>query len=379
MYKAFLVDDEPSVIEGLKLMISWNDLGFVLCGDASDGYELLGRLELLRPHLIVTDIRMPSKNGLELIKELRKSSMATECIIFSGYPEFVYAQAAIRLNVKHYLLKPLDADEFSDALRAVKKDLDKEFLLQTDILRNPDDSAALPSSKIKAPNKSLSAEKENDVFWMERSDSFADEFSERLKASVQLMDSVEAKKLITEIFFRFRSSSISLPQAQIIINSSVYHVLHVAFERNLKLDPLLARTGEGRNCSFDALKKYIEGISLQTIKMLLEDRKYNSRRYLRLVEKYISSHFKDEITVTMLAEMVFLDPEHLGKVFHKEYGCSISEYQHKLRIEKAAELLKSSNMTLGEVSLEVGYNHYNKFFANFEKYMHMKPIQFKNS
>ncbi|WP_252891373.1 response regulator [Thermoclostridium stercorarium] len=72
MYKALIVDDEPSVIEGLRIMIPWETVGFEICADARNAQDALLKAEEYRPHLVITDIRMPFKSGLELISEIKK-------------------------------------------------------------------------------------------------------------------------------------------------------------------------------------------------------------------------------------------------------------------------------------------------------------------
>lgn len=77
-----------SVLYGLKVMIPWSELNLQLCGESSIAQEALLKVIALRPHLIITDIRIPQKNGLELIDGVRKLDITTEFVILSGYPDF---------------------------------------------------------------------------------------------------------------------------------------------------------------------------------------------------------------------------------------------------------------------------------------------------
>ena len=130
MYKALIVDDEPSVIEGLKIMVPWNELGFEISGEAYNAQDALLQAEELRPHLLITDIRMPFKSGLELINGVRKMDLSIEFIILSGYSEFSYAQEAMRQGVSYYLLKPLYREELCSVLIDINRKLDGMFLTQ---------------------------------------------------------------------------------------------------------------------------------------------------------------------------------------------------------------------------------------------------------
>lgn len=127
MYKVFLVDDEPLVLEGLKLLVDWETHGFEICGEARDGEEALQAIEQIRPDLVVTDIRMPVMSGLELIRQAReKLNSDSQFIVLSGYGDFSYAHTAMRYEAADYLLKPIDSEEFDRALRKLRADLDKQ-------------------------------------------------------------------------------------------------------------------------------------------------------------------------------------------------------------------------------------------------------------
>ncbi|WP_164779774.1 response regulator transcription factor [Paenibacillus kobensis] len=126
MYKVFLVDDEPLVLEGLKLLVDWETHGFEICGEARDGEEALQAIGQIRPDLVVTDIRMPVMSGLELIRQARESlNSDSHFIVLSGYSDFSYAHTAMRYEATDYLLKPIDSEEFDRALRKLRADLDK--------------------------------------------------------------------------------------------------------------------------------------------------------------------------------------------------------------------------------------------------------------
>lgn len=114
MYKLILVDDEPRIRRGLKNSIPWGELGFEVVGEAGNGKEALALTMELRPHLVITDIKMPDMDGLEYIASLRDVGLDTLVIIISGYGEFEYARRAIRYGVTEYLLKPVEEDELYD-------------------------------------------------------------------------------------------------------------------------------------------------------------------------------------------------------------------------------------------------------------------------
>lgn len=120
MYKVVLVEDEPMIREGLRTTTPWADYGCQVVGEASDAVEAELLILQQKPDIVITDIYMPGVSGLQLIERV-KGSVSCEFIIISGYDEFEYAQKAVYLGVKGYLLKPIDENELRDVIgRAVE-------------------------------------------------------------------------------------------------------------------------------------------------------------------------------------------------------------------------------------------------------------------
>ena len=111
MLKVFLVEDEFVMREGIKNNIDWNSHGYEFCGEASDGELAFPMIQKLTPDIVITDIKMPFMDGLELSRLIKKELPFTEIIILSGYEEFEYAKEAIKIGVSQYLTKPINGEE----------------------------------------------------------------------------------------------------------------------------------------------------------------------------------------------------------------------------------------------------------------------------
>lgn len=125
-YKVFFVEDEIVTREGIRDNVDWQAHGFEFCGEATDGETALPLLQTIKPHVLITDIRMPFMDGLQLSQIVRDRLPATKIIILSGHDEFEYAQKAIKLGVFEYLLKPVSLQDMHNALRKVASALDQE-------------------------------------------------------------------------------------------------------------------------------------------------------------------------------------------------------------------------------------------------------------
>lgn len=125
-YKVFLVEDEPVTRRGIRNNVDWESAGFKFCGEAADGEMALPLIEASQPDVIITDIKMPFLDGLQLCKIVREHMPWVKIIILSGHDEFEYAQSAIKLGAIEYLLKPVDAAKLQQTLKEVAVSLDRE-------------------------------------------------------------------------------------------------------------------------------------------------------------------------------------------------------------------------------------------------------------
>lgn len=125
MYKVLIIDDEVFIREGMKQIIPWKELGCEFIGEAQNGEEGVEKIVKLMPDIIISDIRMPKKSGLEMIDEIKSINKNMQVIILTGFREFEYAQQAIRLGVLRFLLKPSKIEEIKEAITSAVVNLDK--------------------------------------------------------------------------------------------------------------------------------------------------------------------------------------------------------------------------------------------------------------
>ena len=133
MYRVIIVDDEPVIRRGLRETIEWDSLGLEVAGEAADGAEALRLIRETEPEILITDIRMPEMDGIRLIQEVKKLDLKIKITILSGYSDYDYLKAAIRLGVDNYLLKPIDNDELISNLRNTVNEIEKEAAINLQI------------------------------------------------------------------------------------------------------------------------------------------------------------------------------------------------------------------------------------------------------
>lgn len=121
MKKILVIDDEEMIRTGLPNLIEWEDYGYQVAWTAENGEEGLKIILTEHPDLVITDIRMPKMNGLEMLKQAKAQQSDFYSIVLSGYSDFEYAKEAIKLGLASYLLKPVDEDELIEILVSINQ------------------------------------------------------------------------------------------------------------------------------------------------------------------------------------------------------------------------------------------------------------------
>lgn len=155
--KILIAEDEKNIADGIGAILQSNKEYKCIIKYAENGQEALKIAEQFRPDLLITDIRMYKRNGLELIEELKNREIGSKVIIISGYSNFEYAQKALRMNVLDYLLKPIDKQQLMNRVDQVYKELPESYMkkgkkvcAQFDFFKMDLDKEDFPSSLKKA-------------------------------------------------------------------------------------------------------------------------------------------------------------------------------------------------------------------------------------
>lgn len=121
MLKVLVVEDEEMIRKGIVLAVDWAALDCVVVGEASNGLEALEAVERLNPSLIITDLKMPQMDGIEMLRRLRERGNNAYVIILTAYDSFTNAQSALRLGAVDFLLKPFHDGDLERAVAALRR------------------------------------------------------------------------------------------------------------------------------------------------------------------------------------------------------------------------------------------------------------------
>lgn len=377
MKRFFLVEDEYIVREGIKNKIDWESLGLEFVGEAADGEVALSSIEKTKPDIIMTDIKMPFMDGLELSRRVKESFPETEIIILTGHADFEYAREGMKIGVAQYLTKPVKPDEITEALKGVIKKLDdreetenkrREQMLQ----REERLKEYYASMNMPAAEESLDMN-EIDIKQIDRV---------RLQEYLKLGDKSEADDFIEETFDGLATSAMhSLLFRQYIIMDTYFCVCD--FVEGLGED----RSGIAQPDSVSNAMSDIEGAKeyfAKIIKMALEMRDNKSfNKYEDIVSRtrsFVAEHYNDpDMSLNMAAEAVGFSPNHLSSVFSQQTGQTFIKYLTDYRMDKAKELLRCTPLRAIDIASQVGYEDSHYFSYLFKKHIGVTPSQFRGS
>lgn len=401
MYTLLAADDEYAIREGLA-SFHWDKLGFRLCGSVRNGLQALEIIREHRPDVVLTDIKMPKLDGLQLTGQVRAIHPACKLVILTGYKDFEYAKTAIAYGVRDYLLKPVDLKELEAVFIKLRQELDRE---RQDAERRSQDrrqlAEAMPlalesfASHLINPEPLASYNVEDTVKTLELSLPHAG-----FVCTIWRWDRAEREEeLRSHAFWQSLLAAYSEASPLIAMNRTECAViLNVPYAPNDEGEPpfrawfdsvaenvraaLRQRGAEGVSVgvgrvypSLDAMsdsyRQAADALSLDPIDHVA------AHQSVQQAAGYISEHYADRITLETVAQQVHLNPSYLSVVFKQELGVSFADYVRKLRIDKAKELLRSTAMKVYEVAESSGYRNQKYFTDTFKQATGLTPLEYR--
>lgn len=393
MYRIIIADDETFIQDAVARFIHTRLPEFQITGMYSNGSLALASFAEEPADIVITDIRMPIMDGLELVTRLRAEYPGCVPIIVSGYSEFSYAKTAMKAGVIHYLLKPLDFSELKQSLLAAAHTIDRNRLLkaETDY-----------------------TQEETELF-------FIDLINGRLRDSLELGERFHSLKLP---FPLKRSAGIMLRISPDTHFSESWNygleTLHNAFCNIIRMlspsvfvcpvyqtrkhyDILAIGSAADLPSSEEIANQCLEVLRLKSRISLLysfasiED--LGNHVHLKIPEEtaafcgnglagsqktaainraitFITENYAKDLTREDAAGAVFMSGAYFSRCFKEVTGVSFLDYLTDLRMRKAIELL-NTNMKIQEIGKTVGYQSKNRFLVNFRHYTSYTPSQYR--
>ncbi|MFX3636240.1 MAG: response regulator [Candidatus Pristimantibacillus sp.] len=329
-----IVDDEMIIRNGLKNMMLSYSKPFASIRVAENGEQALDLIAEYPPQIVITDIRMPRMDGLELCKRIHESYPYIRVVVISGFAEFEYAKQCVAYGVKEYMLKPVIKMDIHEMLDRLLTALDKGVVTPT------------------------------------QSEKWLDEMTEHIW-NLRLPD---VDKCLDE-WLTYCGERIDHPnQLNELLEDSFLAVLD-----RLKV----------KGYSFTDSDSYLEKKTLPEIKMRFRD-KVNSitdelaqrrggfKDLLAEAKAYIEQNIAKEVTLEEVANLVGLTPNYFSLYFKKATGVTFINYRMSKRIEAAEQLLALPHYRIVDVAHETGYEDYSHFAKTFRKMKGITPTEFRS-
>ncbi len=418
-YKVFLVEDEIATREGIRDAVDWTAAGYQFCGEAPDGEIALPLIRERRPETVVTDIRMPFMDGLQLCRILRETLPSTKVIILSGHDEFRYAQEAIQSGVTEYLLKPIVPQDLVAALRKVARQIDEEhqttahiealqaqMVSQRPLLRERCLLDLVAGNSCSADFIKQAQGLEIDLLapWYQvlvvQAVLHPSAPQTPLYAVGQQIDAVLAEIIgETGAVVSFRQG---LKETILILKGETPG--HLARQAQSLRDGIQRRVTQRTGCraaigigeATDRLGTIARSFAQALAQISASERptlaeapapvadhpleQCHSAALVAKARSYIDAHYADpDISLSQVAAQVVLSPTYFSGVFGREVGATFIEYLTSVRIHKASELLRSTSLTSSEIAYRIGYQNPRYFYSVFRKVVGQPPNEFRRS
>lgn len=361
MYKAVIIDDEPWTREVIKSLGQWKELGIEVIGEASDGEYGRELISHLAPDIILTDVRMPYLNGIDLLKVLRSEGNTAKVIIISGYDDFTYIHSVIKLNVIDYLLKPIKPEELNEQLRRAVDQLQEEKQIRSGESMDGFLNAPWTQEYFTLRNRayeSLRANNEDDITLA--FDKMNALFPDAARPEI-------SKGMMIGLYYGL------MEWLQKFIGESGY-----AQEDLFKpLETSFLFSGETQITDMLQNMSQLYCLAARGVSKLLHER---NRLDIRAVEAFVKSRFSDTGSVSLeeTAARFFVSKEYLSKIFKQSVGDGFSDYVSSLRMNKAKELIERG-VPLKDVSTMTGYLDQAHFYKSFKRFYGITPGEMQKS
>ena len=413
MLSILLIDDEDLELDGLEAMINGLAMDVSVCGRARNGIQGIEIAAKLHPDVILSDVKMPRMDGIEMAKKLRDAGEDSFLVFISGYQDFSAAQEAIALGAGAYLLKPVNCESLKKVLiQAGGKVLKRER------------EQAQRTRLVEQEEKLSYLKKQSDMKKLLLKQTLTDQERKELAKQIPIpfddgwfaVEMAETKKLQEEYYFENElpaelleevKDSQLLPPVLFASGRVVFLLNYPAMLPEKTVTEYLMETGErlAKCCAVlwneAGLRIYASGPTreLAEIPTLMEQANRVSKeprqagalpvvfyeeqpdtltmQAVRTVEQIIRTEYGTPLSVDEIAERVYLSPSHISRMFKKQTGETILDYLQSVRMSKALELLREPGYKIHEIADLTGYGNASYFGMVFRKFYGETPGKYR--
>jgi two-component system response regulator YesN len=426
MYRLLIADDEALEREGLEFIIERMMPGEFQIIHAENGRLAIQRAEQHRPHIVMMDIKMPGIEGLEALRQMKEKQPDLKMVLVTAYDYFSYAQQAVTLGVKEYILKPAKRDQVVAALRRLKAELEAEEARRDEELKREEKLTQLlprvaselaillmTGGVVDTELERIAELLELEVFAGAALAFAAEEGADPARFAAALRRYCETARLrcvVSPVVGRHAAVFVLLPAAErgagtdaggadalggtrpeelaqragamlaeqlgVAVRAAAGPVGHGPAGLRQSYREAAARLGAGLGAAGET-EPPPEWLAAEA-----REGGGQSPQTLGAIERakaWIAERYREELTMEQAAEHASLSPFYFSKLFKQHVGETFIDYVTRLRIDRAKELIAqdSGGLSLKEVCFEVGYHDPNYFSRVFKKVTGMSPTEYR--
>ena len=421
MYKVLLVDDEYMITEGLKRLIPFDKWDMEVVATANHADDALDYVREHPVDIVISDVNMPDKTGLEMIGEMKELLPNAYYILLSGYQEFDYVKKAMNLNVVDYLIKPVDKVELERLLEKIASQLG-ETSHEPEILSQQLDEEAFKTHLSQKENWwiGLSKEKQGNfvipyyVLGQDWQIVLADqEFEGLLVMSFEAPYQINFEKWKRDVEKTLFYGSVNLDQSEslfsyyepiyrVIIQGNLQQIIEeltllekivlentprVSITKQLFTQFVMDVFHLFEHLKADDMTDIVKNIhAITTFEDLVAYTKetltsffgqYRMNENVVSVLEVIGRDYQKELSLKDISKDLFINPVYLGQLIKKETNSTFAELLNKQRIKAAQQLLLSTNDSIEDICYTVGYSNVGYFYKVFRKLCGKSPKAYR--
>lgn len=357
-----IVDDMEIIRKEIKKYSIWGEeTGFIVVSEAKDGQDALNKLRNKKVDLVITDIKMPVVDGVELLKRIIHEKLSSCVVFLSEYGEFEYARQGIVYGAFDYIVKPIDEEKLKDLLQKAAQYINEKNY-----------------EKEKIEKLEVELEEKIEILYTH----------EDIKKIIKLFKDVDLKvieaasNLIETIGTAINYDAIKIAYTAKHIMSAIISALEEIYPWLCKFVDVSEYTSTDftKASSFSDIRNtFLEIIRelIMTIKKFEFGNETNSM--IRNICKVVLDRTDTEVSVRTIADQLFLNQSYLSTVYKEKTGITLVEYMIMVKMERAKVLLHNSNIKNYEVADILGYKDAEYFSKVFKKYTGKTPSEYKRT
>ena len=407
MYRLIIADDEENIRNGMAHSLPWREWGYEVVALCASGQEVLDRMEGCRPDVVLSDIRMPGMDGVELMQRLSRDYPQVKIVILSGYSDFKYLNMSIRNHVAEYLLKPTDIDDFEETFRRLKSTMDHERLRRAQITESvlrhfhvwltamlggtaaPEDTdrflPMLTEAGIDLDNLQIAAFVLDGHGGDERPAGMPYFDTEQVEKALLAQDYEALRAEIDRVLLPLAEQLPEYRTVDQLCLSLLFHVSLWGLRYGIQMEEVLRTLGAHYTDIYQsetlAAKRDFALACLFGCQQALARRRSHSHTVKSVamrVREYVDAEYcSNALSLESVAAYVHKTPAYISRVFKNELGCNFSDYLTEKRMRLAAQLLAKPEGKVYRIAAQCGYADTSNFIRVFKRFYGVSPMEYR--